>query len=275
MTARGSGTNSTATINAVTISAHDVGVDIDGATILRSVTLDVVPGEVLVIVGPNGAGKSTLLAVLSGERVPSRGQVTIDGRPMGSIRQGELARLRSVLTQENSMSFPFRVSEVVAMGRAPWARTIEGRDDVTVVDEAMVAADVKHLATRKFTTLSGGEKARVSLARVLAQRTPTVFLDEPTASLDLKHQEDVMRAARRMAEQGKAVAVVLHDLTLAGAYADRLALMFQGQLESIGIPAEILTEERVERVYGLAVERHLAAGRPIIVPVRDQRPPTS
>jgi len=253
MTAKGSGTNSTATINAVTISAHDVGVDIDGATILRSVTLDVVPGEVLVIVGPNGAGKSTLLAVLSGERVPSRGQVTIDGRPMGSIRQGELARLRSVLTQENSMSFPFRVSEVVAMGRAPWARTIEGRDDVTVVDEAMAAADVKHLATRKFTTLSGGEKARVSLARVLAQRTPTVFLDEPTASLDLKHQEDVMRAARRMAEQGKAVAVVLHDLTLAGAYADRLALMFQGQLESIGIPAEILTEERVERVYGLAV----------------------
>ena len=275
MTAKGSGTNSTATINAVTISAHDVGVDIDGATILRSVTLDVVPGEVLVIVGPNGAGKSTLLAVLSGERVPSRGQVTIDGRPMGSIRQGELARLRSVLTQENSMSFPFRVSEVVAMGRAPWARTIEGRDDVTVVDEAMAAADVKHLATRKFTTLSGGEKARVSLARVLAQRTPTVFLDEPTASLDLKHQEDVMRAARRMAEQGKAVAVVLHDLTLAGAYADRLALMFQGQLESIGIPAEILTEERVERVYGLAVERHLAAGRTIIVPVRDQRPPTS
>jgi iron complex transport system ATP-binding protein len=275
MIAKSSAANSTATISGVTISAQGVGVDIDGASILRSVTLDVVPGEVLVIVGPNGAGKSILLAVLSGERAPSRGQVTIDGRVIGGIRQGELARLRSVLTQENSMSFPFRVSEVVAMGRAPWARTIEGRDDVTVVDEAMAATDVRHLAARRFTTLSGGEKARVSLARVLAQRTPTVFLDEPTASLDLKHQEDVMRAARRMAEQGKAVAVVLHDLTLAGAYADRLALMFRGQLEAIGPPAEVLTEERVERVYGLAVELHLAAGRPIIVPVRDQLPPTS
>lgn len=166
------------------------------------------------------------------------------------------------------MSFPFLVSEVVAMGRSPWARTVEGRDDVTAVRQAMDASDVSHLAARRYTALSGGEKARVSLARVLAQRTPVVFLDEPTASLDLRHQEDVMRIARALADEGRAVVVVLHDLTLAGAYADRMALISAGRLEAIGTPAEALTEERVERVYGLPVQLHLVAGRPVVVPVR-------
>ncbi len=250
------------------ISAVEVTVELDGTTVLDGVTLDVVEGEVLVLVGPNGAGKSTLLGVLSGERRPSGGSVTIGGRDVASIRHSELARLRSVLTQENTVSFPFLVSEVVAMGRAPWARTIEGREDVTAVAHAMGAADVHHLSARRYTSLSGGEKARVSLARVLAQQTPVVFLDEPTASLDLRHQEDVMRVARAIAEQGRAVVVVLHDLTLAGAYADRLALLSTGRLEAIGSPADVLTEERVERVYGLPVDLHVVNGKPVVVPVR-------
>ncbi|MEO8094032.1 MAG: heme ABC transporter ATP-binding protein [Pseudolysinimonas sp.] len=250
------------------IRATDVGVDIDGVTILDGVTLDVVAGEVLVIVGPNGAGKSTLLAVLSGELPATRGSVTVEGREIGGIRQAERARLRSVLTQENTVSFPFRVAEVVAMGRAPWARSPEGREDVQVVGQAMAEADVTHLARRRYTTLSGGEKARVTLARVLAQATPTVFLDEPTAALDLRHQEEVMRTARRLADDGRAVVVVLHDLSLAGAYADRLALVANGHLESVGPPADVLTEDRVERVYGLPVALHLVDGRPVVVPVR-------
>ncbi len=250
------------------ISAADVGVDLEGRTILEGVSIDVVPGELLVLVGPNGAGKSTLLGVLSGERRPSRGSVTLDGRELGSIRHAELARLRSVLTQENTVSFPFLVSEVVAMGRSPWARTVEGRDDIAAVAEAMDAADIAHLAARRYTSLSGGEKARVSLARVLAQRTPVVFLDEPTASLDLRHQEDVMRVGRRAADEGRAVVVVLHDLSLASAYADRLALVSSGRLEALGTPGEVLTEERVERVYGLPVSLHEVAGRPVVVPRR-------
>lgn len=250
------------------IRATGVGVDLEGTTVLDDITIDVVPGEVLVLVGPNGAGKSTLLGVLSGERRPTRGTVEFDGRELGSIRGTELARLRSVLTQENTVSFPFRVAEVVAMGRAPWARTIEGRDDVAAVTEAMDAADIRHLATRRYTSLSGGEKARVSLARVLAQQAGTIFLDEPTAALDLRHQEDVMRRARGLADAGRAVVVVLHDLSLASAYADRLALVAVGRLEALGAPAEVLTEERVERVYGLPVELHLVAGRPVVVPTR-------
>jgi len=250
------------------ISARGVGVDLEGATVLDDVSLDVVPGELLVLVGPNGAGKSTLLGVLSGERRPSRGTVTLDGRELGGIRHAELARLRSVLTQENAVSFPFLVAEVVAMGRSPWARLPEGRDDIAVVEEAMDATDITHLAARRYTQLSGGEKARVSLARVLAQQTPVIFLDEPTASLDLRHQEDVMRVGRRMADEGRAVVVVLHDLSLASAYADRLALVSGGRLEALGSPAEVLTAERVERVYGLPVDLHLVAGRPVVVPRR-------
>jgi iron complex transport system ATP-binding protein len=256
------------TIPTGSITAQNVGVDLEGATVLDGVTIDVVPGELLVLVGPNGAGKSTLLGVLSGERKPSRGTVTFDGRALGGIRHAELARLRSVLTQENTVSFPFLVAEVVAMGRSPWARTIEGRDDIGAVAEAMAAADITHLAGRRYTQLSGGEKARVSLARVLAQRTPVIFLDEPTASLDLRHQEDVMRVGRRMADAGRAVVVVLHDLSLASAYADRLALVAGGRLEALGSPIEVLTEERVERVYGLPVELHHVAGRPVVVPRR-------
>lgn len=250
------------------IAATGVDVHLDGRAILSDVTVEVLPGEVLSLVGPNGAGKSTLLAVLSGERRPSAGTVTVDGRPIGGIRPAALARLRSVLTQENTVSFPFRVAEVVAMGRSPWARTEQGVDDDVVVHEALDAADIAQLASRRYTSLSGGEKARVSLARVLAQRTPVVFLDEPTAALDLRHQEDVMRTARALAGQGRAVAVVLHDLSLAAAYADRIALIADGILDAVGTPADVLTAERVSRVYGLPVTVQQMAGRPVVVPVR-------
>lgn len=250
------------------ISARNVGVRIDSRAILDDVSLDVQTGEVLALVGPNGAGKSTLLSVLSGDRKPDSGTVTIDGRDVGGIRHAELARLRAVLTQENSVSFPFRVSEVVAMGRSPWARSVESRDDVAVVNEALDVTDVVELGERRYTTLSGGEKARVSLARVLAQHTPVVFLDEPTAALDLRHQEDVMRVARSMAVDGRAVVVVLHDLSLAGAYSDRLALIAHGKLDAIGTPSEVLTAERIERVYGLPVDLHDIGGHPIVVPRR-------
>ncbi len=246
----------------------DVGVDLGGVTVLDGIDLNVAEGEMLVLVGPNGAGKSTLLGALSGEIGLRHGEVLYGQRPVAGIRHTELARLRSVLTQENGVSFPFLVSEVVAMGRSPWARTVEGRDDISAVAAAMEAADITHLAGRRYTQLSGGEKARVSLARVLAQSTPVVFLDEPTASLDLRHQEDVMRIGRRMADEGRTVVVVLHDLSLASAYADRLALISGGRLEALGSPTEVLTAERVERVYGLPVVLHEVAGRPVVVPRR-------
>jgi iron complex transport system ATP-binding protein len=253
------------------IVAAGIGVLIEGKRILDSIDIEVLAGEVVALVGPNGAGKSTLLSVLSGDIRPNSGTVSIDGREIGSLKAIELARLRSVLTQENQLSFPFTVGQVVLMGRSPWARTPAFDVDEVVVAEAMVEMDVDQLVTRRFTALSGGEKARVSLARVLAQRTPVVLLDEPTASLDLSHQEDVMRAVRSLAAAGKAVIVVVHDLTLAAAYADRVALLSGGRLVSTGTPSEVLTEKRVAEVYGLGVEISLRDGKPVVLPIRANR----
>ena len=254
------------------VTATGIGVMIDSHPILTDVTIDIRPGELLALVGPNGAGKSTLLSVLSGDVRPTNGVVEIGGRDIRTIRHLQLARLRSVLTQENQVSFAFTVAEVVEMGRSPWARTGSQDDDERAIADAIRATDVSHLVTRRFTSLSGGEKARVSLARVLAQGTPTVFLDEPTAALDLRHQEDVMSTAAALARAGRAVVVVVHDLSLAGAYADRVALVAGGRLESVGTPADVFTAERVERVYGLPVEVGTQNGRPVIHPIRGAFP---
>jgi iron complex transport system ATP-binding protein len=257
---------------AATIVATGISVVIEGRAIVDEVSIDIRSGEVLALVGPNGAGKSTLLSVLSGDVRPSRGSVVIAGRDIRSLRHLELARLRSVLTQENQVSFPFTVTEVVEMGRSPWAKTAQRDDDPAAVEAAVLATDIAHLGQRRYTSLSGGEKARVSLARVLAQGAATVFLDEPTAALDLRHQEDVMRTARALAAEGRAVVVVVHDLSLAGAYADRVALVADGRLESVGTPLEVLTAERVERVYGLPVEVITTGNRPVILPIRGALP---
>lgn len=250
------------------ISGTSLSVELDGRQVISDVSLDVLPGEVLALVGPNGAGKSTLLSVLSGERVPTRGLVEVDGRDIQTFSALELARIRSVLTQDNALSFPFRVGDVIAMGRAPWTRTAEIGRDASVITSAAALADVTHLADRRFTELSGGERARVSLARVLAQDTPVVFLDEPTAALDLRHQEDVLRIARSLAADGRAVVVVVHDLSLAGAVADRVALLSAGSLVAVGPSASVLTASAISDVYGLAVRVVEVDGRPLIVPER-------
>jgi len=253
------------------VAVRGVRVRRDDREILTEIDLEVRLGEVLALVGPNGAGKSTLLSVLSGDLHPADGTVELDGRPIGAFRPLELARRRAVLSQANVVSFPFRVLEIVQMGRSPWIRTAELADDQQAVLEAIRATDIEHLLGRRFTTLSGGEQARVSLARVLAQRTPVVFLDEPTAALDLRHQEDVMRLGRELAAEGRAVVVVVHDLSLAGAYADRIALLDAGRLDAVGTPAEVMTADRVGRVYGLDVQIHRlgASDRPIVLPLRD------
>lgn len=175
-----------------------------------------------------------------------------------------------MLMQSNTVSFPFTVWEIVEMGRAPWTRTPQYSEDAAAIDEALQLADVAHLARRRFTQLSGGEKARVSLARVLAQRTPLVLLDEPTAALDLKHQEDVMHAVKALATGGRGVVVVVHDLSVAAGYADRVAMMVHGELEAVGTAAEVIRADRVSRIYGVQVDIEQVGRppRPIIVPRR-------
>ena len=180
------------------------------------------------------------------------------------------ARVRSVLMQSNQVSFPFTVQDIVEMGRAPWARTPELADDDASIQDALRLADVEHLVERRFNQLSGGEKARVSLARVLAQRTPVMLLDEPTAALDLRHQESVMRAIRTFANAGCAIVVVLHDLSIAAGYADRIAMIVGGKLDAIGTPDEVIVADRVSRVYGVDVDIESVGNpkRPVILPQR-------
>lgn len=242
------------------------------ATLVDEVSLDVQPGALLALVGPNGAGKSTLLRLLSGLLRPSQGSVTLDGRPLSSIGAKELARKRAVLAQDNQVSFAFRVDEVVAMGRAPWRGTGLAERDDEAVREALQLADVTHLAERSFLSLSGGEKARVSLARVLAQAAPIMMLDEPTAALDLRHQEDVLRVASASARSGTAVVIVVHDLSLAAAYADQVVMLDAGRIVSRGTPGHVLNAPTISDVYGIDVRVVDDAAGPIIVPVRPVRP---
>ncbi|WP_307828182.1 heme ABC transporter ATP-binding protein [Nocardioides sp. SYSU D00038] len=225
-----------------------------GTTVLDGVDVDVRHGEVLALVGPNGAGKSTLLAVLAGDLEPTDGKVEVLGRPLTDWRLKELARARAVLTQDNHVSFPFPAVDVVRMGRAPWRGLDEEDLDDEAVAEAMRLTDTARLADRPFAQLSGGERGRTSLARVLAQRTGILLLDEPTAALDLGHQETVLGRARTEADAGAAVVVVLHDLSLAAAWSDRVLLLERGRVAGEGAPAEVLRGPLLSRVYDTPVE---------------------
>ncbi|MCX5378634.1 heme ABC transporter ATP-binding protein [Streptomyces sp. NBC_00091] len=239
--------------------------------VLAGIELAARAGEVLVLVGPNGAGKSTLLAALAADLPAASGSVRIDGRPVGDWSAPELALRRSVLPQAAVLSFPFPVAEVVRMGRAPWAGTPLADADEESVAEAMAATEVTRFADRPFSALSGGERARVALARVLAQRAPLLLLDEPTAALDLRHQELVLRICRERAAAGDAVVVVLHDLGLAAAYAHRAAVLHDGRIAAAGPPAEVFEDGLLSRVYRQPVEvlAHPRTGAPLVVPVRD------
>lgn len=238
-----------------------------GRAILDDASIEVRAGEIHALVGPNGAGKSTMFGVLAGDVTPASGTVALDGAPIGGIRAQDMARARAVLLQENAVSFPFSAEQVVRMGRAPWARTAASADDDEIVAAAMASTVVLPLASRAVTSLSGGERARVALARVIAQSTGILLLDEPTAALDLKHHEDVMRLIRAQADAGIAVAIVLHDLNAALAHADRVTLLSEGRVAATGAAADVLTAQRIEDVYGQPVDvfPHPATGVPLVV----------
>jgi iron complex transport system ATP-binding protein len=208
------------------------------------------------VLGPNGSGKSTLLRLLLGVLAPAAGTVEFGGRPLASWGREALARAVGVVPQGEESVFPTTVRELVGMGRyphlGPWRR--EGTEDRRAVEEAMRRADVAHLAARAVGTLSGGERQRARVARALAQAAPTLALDEPTASLDVAHEMAIFELLRGLAESGKTVLLVTHNLNLAARYADRLVLLEGGRVAAEGAPAEVLTRATVERVYGWPVE---------------------
>ncbi|TGD63643.1 heme ABC transporter ATP-binding protein [Tabrizicola sp. WMC-M-20] len=235
------------------LSAKDIRVSLGKTLVLHGITAEAQPGEVTVIVGPNGSGKTTLLRALTGD-VPFAGQVHLNGQDCARLRPSELAALRGVLPQASVLAFPFTVTEVVRLGltAAPHA----GRPDL--VPRALAAVDMAGLSTRLYQELSGGQQARVQLARVLVQVWEPVvdgvprwlFLDEPVASLDIAHQLGVVRQMRDFARRGGGVVAVLHDLNLTAMAADRVWLMDQGRLTGQGGVAGVLTDAALERAYG-------------------------
>lgn len=226
-------------------------------TLLEDVSLDVNPGLLTVIVGPNGAGKSTFLKILSGDVAPSSGAVLLNGRPLPVWDVGELARQRAVLPQTPELAFAFRAWDVVALGRHPHRHGVSRDVDDAAIAAAMHATETRAFASRDCTTLSGGELQRVHLARVLAQISGStqsaeprfLLLDEPVSSLDLFYQHAILAQARRAARAGVGVVVVLHDLNLAAAYADQIAVLWRGHIDRVGATEEVLTAERIGRVW--------------------------
>lgn len=229
--------------------------------LVDEVDLSLEAGTFTVVIGPNGAGKSTLLRLLCGELALTEGAVSLEGRPIQSIPAWRLAHLRAVMPQASDLGFPFTAFEVASLGVEGIGRGLSRRDRERMAEAAMEEADVAHLAQRDYQTLSGGERQRVHFARVLAQLRAgrsveprqVLFLDEPIASLDLKHQLVLLAHARRLAGDGLAVLAVLHDLQLAAGTADALVLMHRGRLVASGAPDQVLTARRLAEVFGVSL----------------------
>lgn len=245
-----------------------VTAELGGRTVLRDVSLDVRPGEVVAVVGPNGAGKSSLLRVFAGLLQPSRGTVAFSGRTLADIAAAERACSIAYLPQLRSIHWPLAVREIVKLGRLPhqaMGRTTPARD-AAAVTVAMTAMDVAGFAERSVLALSGGEQARVLAARALAQEPQLLIADEPTAGLDLAHQFALATVLRARATAGVACLVALHDLSLAARVADRVVMMAAGQIAAVGTAREVLTSARIAAVYGVEMQVMTVGDAMVFVP---------
>jgi len=252
------------------LRGESITVRVDDKALLDDVSLGVYSGELLGVVGPNGAGKTTLLKALSGDVELSAGTVYIDNRPLKDFDARELARRRAVMPQSSYLPFLFTAREVVRMGRAPWeGERGEREHGARLTDYAMGLTDTRDYAVRAYPTLSGGEQSRVTLARVLAQETPILLIDEPTAHLDLRHQHLVLQLARELASEGAVVVAVLHDLNLAAMYVDTAIVLHRGQVVVCGPAQESLHPDILGPVFGIdfALQPHPNLERPLLVPL--------
>jgi iron complex transport system ATP-binding protein len=256
------------------IRARHVSYRALGRSIVDDVSLDVASGELVALVGPNGAGKSTFFRLLAGEISPRTGTIEVAGLPVGESSSRALARVRAVMPQESVPGFSFDAGEVVSLGRLPHSEGEISLQDEAIARLAMQATGTLELHDRAFPRLSGGERQRVNAARVFAQVWEsslgrTVLLDEPTASLDLAHQHEVLALAQRFAREGCAVVCVLHDLNLAARYADRMVVMHGGRLVAVGRPRDVLTVELLADVFAVeaVVLAHAVHAFPLVVPI--------
>ena len=224
----------------------------NGLPALEDVSLEVGLGEVLSIVGPNGSGKSTLLKCINRILKTKQNTVLIDGRDVGKIGLRDLAKMMGYIPQNSLSSFPFTVFDVVLMGRRPYIQWSLGERDKEIVAKILEFLGIDNLAMRYFNELSGGEQQKVIIARALAQQPQILLLDEPTSSLDIRHQLEIICILRSLTQgKNRSVIVAMHDLNLASRFSDRMLMLKQGCIFAFGDPVSVLTEENIEAVYGV------------------------
>jgi iron complex transport system ATP-binding protein len=239
-------------VSTARLSALDLSVLFNGRVIVDRATLALKAGEFTVLIGPNGAGKTTLVRALAG-LLPAAGRIDLNGRPLAGLLARERARHIAYLPQGHVFHWPMAVAAVVALGRYPYADAFAVLTDAdrAAIERALKATACGAFAEQAVTTLSGGERARVALARALASEAPILLADEPTVSLDPRHQLVVMELLARAAHEGGAVLAILHDLTLAARFADRVLVMDRGRLVAEGPPRAVFTPERIAAVFGV------------------------
>ncbi len=250
------------------LAVRNLKVRLGGAAVLDGVSFSVGQGEFVGLIGPNGAGKSTLLRAVLG-LVESRGGIEVDGRAAAAIGARERARRIAYLAQEREIAWDVPVETVVALGRAPHRPAFAGlgEGDRAAIERAMRRMEVDGFRHRPATELSGGEKARVLIARALAQDTPLLLADEPAAGLDPGHQIALMRVFCALAAEGRSVVASLHDLGLAARWCSRLVLLGQGRIAADGAAEAVLTPQRVREVYGITAFFGTAAGGNVVQPL--------
>jgi iron complex transport system ATP-binding protein len=254
----------------MTVAVSSLRVSLGGAPILHGVDLTVERGDWVTIIGPNGAGKSTLLRAICC-LLPFTGDVTLDGVPARRLGRRELARLIAFVPQTPVMPPGMAVLDYVLLGRTPYIRPLgrESASDVAVVESVLARLDLESFADRPLETLSGGERQRAFLARALAQGATMLVLDEPTSSLDIGHQQEVLDLVDELRADGRlTVLATMHDLSVAGEYADRMVLLAHGRVVATGTPKEVLTESLLSEHYGARVRVIPGEHGPLIVPVR-------
>jgi iron complex transport system ATP-binding protein len=233
------------------IQVEKLKVRLNGMAILNEVSFSLGRGEILGLVGPNGAGKTTILKVITGLLRPEEGSVNILGKPSRDFSSRSLARKLGYLSQESEVHWPLRVERVVALGRTPYLMPWEDlrETDMKIIDSALRETDTYHLKGRRVDHLAGGEKALVMMARLLAGEPEMILADEPVQGLDPAHSLQVMELLRRIAESGKGVLVVLHDLALASRFCHRILLLRGGTIVASGRPPEVFSPEHLKTSY--------------------------
>ncbi|KUH40365.1 MULTISPECIES: ABC transporter ATP-binding protein [Streptomyces] len=258
---------------ATELSVEGVTLTAGAHRLVRDVSLTARPGEVVGLVGPNGSGKSSLLRAVYRVLRPDAGLVRVDGADAWRLPPRRLARTLAAVVQQSAADFDLSVRDVVAMGRTPHKRLLDGDDaeDVRLVEAALAAVDAVDFADRSFDRLSGGERQRVLIARALAQQPSLLVLDEPTNHLDVRHQLDVLGLLRRLPAT---VLVALHDLNLAAYHCDRLYVLRDGEVTAAGTPVDVLTPHLLAEVYGVSaeVEVHPRTGAPHVTFLPDAPP---